>query len=97
MTRYFRTRAAQDIAIAKLLEYIGTSKVIFPQNLLEDLEFSDHEIMASILLGFVEIAWIDGKGGVYLRVSDKGRDWIVVNQWKLTSPSPAPSVIHRAL
>jgi hypothetical protein len=94
---YFETRAAQDVAVMKLLIYIGTSKKCFSQDLLEELEPTDHEITAAMSQGFVVVDWIDGKGGVYLSVSDEGRDWIIINQWKWIRPSPAQSVAHRPL
>jgi hypothetical protein len=80
VSSYLETRAAQDVAVMKLLTYIGTSKKCFSQDLLEALEPTDHEIIAAMSQGFVEVDWIDGKGGVYLRVSDEGRDWIIINQ-----------------
>jgi hypothetical protein len=93
MTSYFTTRAAQDVAVERLLVYIGQSTTIFCQDFIEELDGSDHEITAAIILKFVDI-WIDGKGGVHIRVSEEGRGWLSEYQ---NRPKKAKKPIHMPL
>lgn len=80
--RYFPTPAAQDLAIKRLLVYLDQSTSIFSNGFIEELEGSDHEIMAAMSRGFLNISWIDRKDRLCLRVSEEGRKWVMAKRCK---------------